>query len=177
MIQSNAASDELDSPFYQKNEETCKKWEHFTHQNNGTISGTYNAWSYKLFVKFEQPNTCKITVSKATYSSGNLLLSSKYQNRQEHLVFHMKVASKSSFMIKRASWRELLTQRQSLQANPYYSIFGKVDKVILTEIVSILSSLFESKRVNEVHLKDGILNIKLNDSNGNLDIIHSLIQL
>jgi len=176
MIQSNAASDELGSPFYQKNEQTCKKWERFTHQNNGTISGSYNSWSYKLFIKFEEPNRCRITVSKATYSSGNLLLSSKYQNLQRDLVLQMKVSSKSSFTIKRRSWRELFTKKQSLQENPYYSIFGKVDTVILTKIASALSTLFKSKRVTEICLKNGILTIKLNNSNQNFDVIHSLIQ-
>lgn len=86
-IVSNAAPDELDSPFYIENEKLCKKWEEYILSHGGKLNATYNAWSFNIKSKVTSKKTWLIDVKKATYSNGNLLLSSKYQNLQEILTF------------------------------------------------------------------------------------------
>jgi hypothetical protein len=86
-IESNAASDELDSPFYKKNEELCKKWEQYILEKSGQVKGSYNAWSFHLMSKVKGKKEWLINVKKATFTSGNLLLSAKKQNLQEILTF------------------------------------------------------------------------------------------
>lgn len=177
MIEPNASSDEFSSPFFQENEKICRNWEDFAKQNNGTISGTYNSWSYKLFIKIDQPNVYRIIVSKATYSSGNLLLSTKYQSLQEHITIQLKTTASGAFKIKRASWRELFSGKisRSLEINPYYSIIGKRNSSLIEKISTLLKDHFKAKRVMELHLKDGILTIKLNNSNHDFERIQALV--
>ena len=86
-IVSNAASDELDSPFFIENEKLCKKWEAYILEKGGKIKGLYNSWSFNLHSKVKSKNTWLIDIKKATYTSGNLLLSSKYQSLAETLTF------------------------------------------------------------------------------------------
>jgi hypothetical protein len=86
-IESNAAPDELDSPFYKKNEELCKKWEQFILERGGQVKGSYNAWSFIFMSKVKGKKEWLINVKKATFTSGNLLLSSKKQSLQEILTF------------------------------------------------------------------------------------------
>lgn len=86
-LQPNAAPDELDSPFYLANEKLCKEWEAYILERGGKLNGRYNAWSFNLKSKVKTNRTWLIDVRKATYSGGNLFLSSKYQNLQEILMF------------------------------------------------------------------------------------------
>jgi hypothetical protein len=177
MIKPNADRDELNSPFFLKNEETCKKWEALAYEHNGTISGSYNAWSYKLFIKIDEGIPCRITVSKATYSSGHLLISTKKQSLQELITFKLKIPSGAAFKIKRASWWELFREstKHALKANPYYSILGEVDQTIYKKIVPILKPLFRTKKVLELTLEKGILTMKLNSVNNDFEVIRRLL--
>lgn len=86
-IISNASSDEMTSPFYASNKEICEKWEKFVLDHGGFIEGKYNAWSYSLKSEFSGSPHWFIDIKKATYTSGNLLLSSKYQSLQEIISF------------------------------------------------------------------------------------------
>ena len=86
-IESNAAPDELSSPFYEVNKKLCLQWEKYILAHDGKINGRYNAWSFSLKTKVKTKLTWLIDIKKATYSNGNLLLSSKYQNLQEILMF------------------------------------------------------------------------------------------
>lgn len=86
-IEPNAAPDELDSPFFKKNEDICTKWERYILKKGGKTKGSYNAWSFVFMSKVKIKKQWIITVKKATYSGGNLLLSSKRQNLQEILTF------------------------------------------------------------------------------------------
>ena len=86
-LTSNAAPDELDSPFYIENEKLCNAWNDYITEKNGQLNGIYNAWSFDIKSKVTTNRSWLINVKKSTYSSGNLLLSSKYQNLQESLMF------------------------------------------------------------------------------------------
>jgi hypothetical protein len=90
-IQPNASPDELDSPFYVDNERLCKEWEAYILKHGGQINGRYNAWSFNLKTKVKTNRTWLIDIKKATYSNGFLLLSSKYQNLQEILMFRTRI--------------------------------------------------------------------------------------
>ena len=79
-IRPNASPDEKDSLFYKKNEEFCSEFEHFIAEKNGKVKGSYNAWAYTISGKISKPKNWNLKYKKATFSSGNLWLSSKYQN-------------------------------------------------------------------------------------------------
>ena len=50
-IESNAAPDELSSPFYVANKKLCLQWEKYILNHDGKINGRYNAWSFSLKTK------------------------------------------------------------------------------------------------------------------------------
>lgn len=52
---SNAAPDELNSPFYIENEKISKEWEAYILDKGGKIIGNYNAWSYSIKCKITEP--------------------------------------------------------------------------------------------------------------------------
>lgn len=86
-IKPDAASDEKNSPFYHANEKLCTEWEDYILSKKGNLNGVYNAWSFTIKAIVKTHFTWRIEVKKATYTGGNLLLSSKFQNLQEIMTF------------------------------------------------------------------------------------------
>ncbi len=138
-IESNAAPDELDSPFYLKNEELCQKWEKYIISKGGEEKGIYNAWSLNFISKVKGENEWLIYVKKATFTSGNLLLSSKKQNLQEILTFKSVFENTGckDFCISRSIFR------RKEQNHPFF----RQVKELLKEGISD-KSLFEAKFKN-----------------------------
>jgi hypothetical protein len=182
VIKPNAASDELSSPFFLKNEATCLKWEEFALKNGGTIQGTYNAWSYKVYLKINTPQPWFIIVSRATYTSGNLLLSSKYQSVDEKIVLKTKIKSNVNFTIKMSRPKDYfsLRRRKKLKISNSYSVIGVNNLVAnppFEQITETLALLFKKKHVFSVKLNNYELVITLRDSNENYQVVQSLIDL
>ena len=124
-LKSNASSNEIKSPFYQKNKELCEKWEKYVLEKDGKIKGEYNAWSINLTAKISGKRNWTIHVTKATFSSGNLLLSSKKQNLREVLTFKtiLKNTGCKDFCISQSIFKYLNSDNEtSERTNTIYRI-------------------------------------------------------
>ncbi|MDX2361974.1 MAG: hypothetical protein QNK23_14285 [Crocinitomicaceae bacterium] len=156
----NAAPDELDSPFYIQNEKLCKKWEEYILARGGQIKGKYNAWSYTIHTKVESNHTWLIDIKKATYSNGNLLLSSKYQNLLETLTFtaiFMDTDCKNFYIGKS------FFKRQSRQ-HPFYD-----------QIKDLVKRGEFNKSLYEVKFKDSRLTIVFHHQNDWFDMADRIL--
>lgn len=138
-LKSNASSNEIKSPFYQKNKELCEKWEKYVLEKDGKIKGEYNAWSINLTAKISGKRNWTIHVTKATFSSGNLLLSSKKQNLREVLTFKtiLKNTGCKDFCISQSIFK-----RQSRN----HSFYNEVETLVKDGIKN--NSLFEARFKN-----------------------------
>jgi len=138
-IESNAAPDELDSPFYLKNEELCQKWEKYIIKKGGEEKGSYNAWSLNFISKVKGEHEWLINVKKATFTSGNLLLSSKKQNLQEILTFKSVFENTGckDFCISRSMFKRKVQNHQ---------FYRQIEELIKEGIND--KSLFEAKFKN-----------------------------
>ena len=80
-IQSSATDDvERCSPFFIKNELICKRFGKLITELGGESIGNYNAWSYKVKGKLVRKHQWIFQIEKATYTGGNLFISSEKQN-------------------------------------------------------------------------------------------------
>ena len=177
MIQPNASRDELDSPFYLNHEKICQKWEELALKNGGTIIGTYNSWSFKVYMKNDDLPPWKIIVSRANYTGGMLIFSSKYQSLVDQIKVEVIVKSDANFTIKKRSILDLFSRqkRSSLKMNKSYNVLGANENSTFTEVIRLLTPVFKKKRVRRVHLKNNSLVISLIDSNEEYEIVQSLI--
>ena len=82
-VESHAAPDELDSPFYIENENVCKNWEAFVLARGGKVKGKYNAWSYAIRASLESNLSWVVDVKRANATNGNLFT----KNIVEELIF------------------------------------------------------------------------------------------
>lgn len=135
-LKSNASSNEINSPFYQSNKELCEKWEKYILEKDGEIKGEYNAWSINLTAKISGKRNWTIHVTKATFSSGNLLISSKKQNLREVLKFKTTVKNTGckDFCISQSIFK-----RQSRN----HSFYNEVETLVRDGIKN--NSLFEAQ--------------------------------
>ena len=101
MIQPNASPSEKQSPFYEVNESFCQTFEKYIRNKNGISSGSYNAWSYSVIGKINHPTEWILEYKKSTFSSGNLLLSSKHQNLLTSVIWKTKGDTTSEFFIRK----------------------------------------------------------------------------
>ncbi len=156
-IESNAAPDELESPFYAANKELCEKWEAFVQEKGGKINAIYNAWSFNIKAKFKTQRTYLISVKKATYSNGSIWFSSKKQNLQEILEIQTKVTDSGcpDFNITRSLLKRRATK------HPVYNI---------------ALDLFSGEKYDFIRLKNGILTLKYSHRNDDFELVHRILQ-
>ncbi|SFT35328.1 hypothetical protein SAMN05216474_0055 [Lishizhenia tianjinensis] len=161
-LKSNATADEKTSPFYLKNEELCREWENYITEKNGQLKGVYNASSFHIEGRIETTNTWSIEVKKATFSSGNLLLSSKYQNLQEILTLSTKISNTTSgnFRICKSIFK-----RKS-QKHPLYK---KVNDLFIADL--------DSGELYEIVFKKQQLTFTYHHCNERFDIVNKIINL
>ena len=168
-IVSNAAPDELDSPFYVKNEKLCNSWEEYILKDGGQINGKFNAWSFGIKSKVKSNFTWLIDIKKATYSSGNLLLSSKYQNLQEILIFRTVVFDSDcySFHIRKSKFIDLFNLNSSpINGIREYTFIGKSrNHSFSSGIVELLREGFENGSLYEAKFKKSELTIVFHHRN------------
>lgn len=149
-IVSNGAPDELDSPFYLKNEELCNKWNEYVLAKVGELNAIFNAWSFNIKAKVKTNRTWLIDVKKATYSGGDLLLSAKYQNLLEILTFRtiIKNTGCKDFRISRSIFK------RRKRKHPFYD-----------QVYNLVSASLKYKQLYDVTYKDFVLTIVFHHRN------------
>ncbi len=180
-VVSNAASDELDSPFYIQNEEICKSWEKYVKSRDGQIKGQYNAWSFNLSISLHLFLKWKINIKKATYSSGNLLLSSKHQNLQEIMKLStVDLTNKcDNFCIRKSKIKDIFkSNKHSIDGIDKYKVFA-MNKThpFIWEIVDILHEALDNKSVYHITYINPELTIELHHKNDWFEMVNRIIQL
>jgi len=180
-IKSNAVPEELDSPFYHANKKFCEVFERFIASKQGKVKGRYNAWSYLIEGKIEVSKSWYLFYKKSTYSGGNLLLSSKYQNLLAitEWTCNNVEASNTTFFVRRKKFTDILKPSYlKLTQYPTYMIktSGKRSP-FFTNVLKVLKPLFESNEIYQITLKNNKLNIELRSEEHHFDIFNELIQL
>lgn len=159
---SNAAEDELDSPFYIANKELCESWDHYISDKGGQLKGKYNSWSYLLKAKVATNHIWEIEVKKSTYSNGSLFFSSKKQNLLERLT--LKVFIKDShcddFKIRK----------------PRYSNRAGKNKIYET-LTDVLKPAMKDQSLNEAEFKDSHLTLVFDHKNDWFEMINKILDL
>jgi len=158
---SNATQDELDSPYYNQNQDICRKWEQFILEKGGKINGVFNAWSFMIKSKITGKKTWFIDVKKSTYSGGNLLLSLKYQNLQEILTFKARFNNIDcgNFCISRSFFR-----RKS-QKHLFYR-----------DVYNLLKKEIRDRSLYMTHFKNNELTIIIHHKNDGFDIANRILE-
>jgi len=183
VIKSNATPVEIDSPFYKKNEEFCSKFEHFIAQKNGKVKGNYNAWSYTIFGKISKPKNWTLKYKKATFSSGNLWLSSKHQNLLVLAEWSTKRIGthNSEFIIRtktKTDFIKLIFNKSLSKFDNYgkYIIQSENDKSqLISELIKILEPLFKSGEIYSINHRNDKLKIELRTEKHYFEIFDKLI--
>lgn len=181
-IKSNAAPQELSSPFYQANEKFCHDFERFIASKQGKVKGVYNAWSFLVEGKIATSKSWGLFYKKATYTgTGNLLLSSKHETLltlAEWTCTNFGTAN-ISFFVRRRKFLDVLNPSFSqLDNHKKYVIRSKRENSkVLLKLLNILAPLFASEEIYQINLKNNILVVELRSGKHHFDIFNQLIQL
>jgi hypothetical protein len=183
-ISPNAAPDELDSPFFIKNEEVCRTFDEFIISLDGETRGNYNAFSYNILGEIRHPNEWEFNIKKSSFTSGNLLLSSKYQS--------LNIASKwtaknlpsdcPEFFIRRKRFTDSFITSGSKKSNWLSTSQRYVIKpqepshYFIKELEVKIKDLIRSGQVWEVRYENNMLSIDLRTDQIHTGIIKDLIQ-
>ena len=167
MIKPNASPDEFSSPFFQKNEKFCMEFEKYISEKDGKVSGRYNAFSYSIIGKIDNPKPWTLKYKKSTYTgTGNLFLSTEYENLLVLLEWKTKRIKNSNndFIIRKKSKTEFIKKMlnskiENLNNNKKYIIKWKQSKPLFIEnMLNVLSEPLQKNEIYEIELKSGILN-------------------
>lgn len=156
-IQSNAAPDEKNSPFYIANKELCEKWEQFVLEKDGKFNAVYNAWSFDIKAKFKTKKTWLISVKRATYSNGSIYFSSKKQNLLEILEIQTK--------FENTNYRNFHITR---------SIFKR--RTAGHQLYGVCQKLFSGKKYDYIRYKDGLLTLRYAHRNDDFELINKVLR-
>lgn len=175
----------MTSPFYAKNKEFCTKIERFITSKKGRVDGTYNAWSYTILGTISAPKNWTLKYKKATFSSGNILLSTKYQNvlvSAQGETTRTETPS-SGFVIRKKRNSDALKR----MFNKSLSTFDASGNYILKsdnqtsewihELKSTLSPLLKSGEIYEIEYRNKRLKIEMRTENHHFDIFNQLLEL
>ena len=185
IIKPNASQDEFSSPFFKKNEEFCSKFEEFITGKNGKVKGQYNAWSYIIYGKVSNPKNWTLKYKKSTFSSGNLLLSSKSQNlfvmaewateriESQNSEFHIRKKTKMDFI------KLLLNKKMSKfgNLNDYIIESNGNESQLITKLTKILETIFKSGKIYSIDYRNGKLKIELRTEEHHFDIFNELVEI
>lgn len=183
-IKPNASPTELSSPFFKANEEFCTDFERFVAYRNGKVKGNYNAWSYQIFGKISNPTNWNLTYKKSTFTtSGNLLLSSKFQSLLVLAKWETekKVDRGSEFIIRRKKRADFLrkwvdTSISELNLAKKYLIKTKNERSkLISKLTEILKPLFQSGEIYKIELKNDKLKIEMRTEKHHFKIFERLI--
>ena len=183
-IKPNASADEMTSPFYKSNEEFCSDFEKYIAKKNGKVKGSYNAWSYQIFGKINSPKNWNLMYKKSTFtSSGNLLLSSKYQSLLVATEWETerKGTHNYDFIIRKKTRTDSLKKivnksLYELDLSDKYILESKNGKPQLIYILSkILKSLFLSGEIYKIEHRNDKLKIEMRTEKHHFEIFDKLI--
>lgn len=179
----NAAPGELDSPFFIANEEICQSFDQFIVSNGGETRGKYNAFSYNVLGKVRHSNKWEFRIKKSTFTSGNLLLSSEYQNL--HIASIWTARSLQSdcpdFLIRRNKFLDGIRISFSKKWNwfthdkRYVIRCRNRDHNLIKDMKDILKHLFDVDCVWEVHYNNPVLIIDLRANSSHTATIEKLL--
>ncbi|WP_298425337.1 hypothetical protein [uncultured Kordia sp.] len=180
-IKSNAVPEELDSPFYIENKKFCQVFERFIAGKEGKVRGRYNAWSYLIEGKIETLKSWNLFYKKSTFSGGNLLLSSKYQNLLTiaEWTCHAVNAKNAMFFIRKRKFIDIMKPSYlKLKQHPAYVMKTNGEYLpYFSKVLNTLEMLFETNEIYTITLKNNKLTIELRTEKHHFNIFNELIQL
>jgi hypothetical protein len=181
-ILSNASPTEKNSPYYLENQKVCEKFEEFILTQRGSVDGKYNATSYFAEAYLRLQSEWKITIKKASYSSGNLLLSSEHQNLHILTTWetHINQNTIPAFRIDRnTASKKLISllnkKRKSLACNTGYSAFSvDFNHFFYQRVTELLTSSFVDNSLAFVEFRNGRFLVGLSTSEPFLELTYRL---
>jgi len=182
-VQSNASPDEESSEYYISNQRFCLELEkELIILGFNQVNGKYNAWSYLVVAEKEDAfKLRKVTYKKSTYTSGDLLLSSKYQSLSEIIEWQINyVSTESNFIIKQKRWTDFISiwrkkqNKLGLFNNYIISHLNKSNSIV-DLIINRMDSLFVTGLVYKVSYSNNRITIKLRSGKNHLDILKSIL--
>jgi len=181
-IKSNAVSTEITSPFYLRNKEKCLEFESYIATKKGKVKGSYNAWSYLIYGKIEQPRPWLLVYEKSTFTYvWNIFLSSKRQSLRILCKWSTTVDENPNFIIKRKtiynSIAVLLNKKVSIlmDTENYIIKTNNASTKLISDISKSLKPLFKNRKVHKIILKEDKLTIILHTSKLHLETFESLL--
>ena len=183
MITNNASVSEKKSPYFDRNKAFCDQFEDFVLKRNGKVKGSYNAWSYSIIGKITEPSVWTFIYKKATFSSGNLFLKTKYQNVLTSAVWQTRNVLKSNFKIRKRSkwdyfnlyWFKSFTL---LSLSDRYVIEHDMSKINgLEDLLSLLQPLLLSGEIYSIENQNADFRIELRTEEHHFHILEQLINL
>lgn len=183
MIDHNASPNEKNSPYFVRNKEFCDQLEEFVLKRKGKVKGSYNAWSYAIIGKISKPSVWTLSYKKATFTSGNLFLSSKYQNVLTSAVWQTRNLFKSNFKIRKRNKLDFFllnfsNSRTILNVSDRYVIDHDMSKIDgLEELMSLLNPLFLSGEIYNIENLNGDFRIDLRTEQHHFQIFGQVVKL
>jgi hypothetical protein len=180
----NASPDELNSPFFIANKEICQSFDQFIVANKGETHGNYNAFSYNVLGKVKHPNKWEFNIKKSSFTSGNLLLSSKYQCLHVASIWTAKNLKSDcpKFKIRPKklldfvkigmfkNWNRLSTYNQ-------YVIKSELpNHKLIINLFKLLGELLDFEKVWEIQYQNSELRIELRSESTHTSIIEKLLK-
>lgn len=178
-IKSDASPTEKASPFYQKNEDFCYDFERFIASKNGLVKGSFNAWTYTVFGKIEEPRPWNLMYKRAMFSSNDIFLSSEYQNLLLQAKWTTQISENINFSISHRKalslWRMIFN---TSCFHPYrkYRIEAKNTNTTLIQLLTkVLKPLFISNELYAITLKNNELTIEIRTETHHFDLFEQLV--
>ena len=184
-IKHNASPDEQTSSYFRANEGICQSFDAFIVASGGETRGTYNAWSYNVLAKVRHPYKWEFRIKKATYTSGNLLLSLKYQSLHVASIWtarNMEVDCPAFHIRKRKSLDSLSVflfgKYYWLSEHKSYLIKSRnPDHPLIQQLKVILKDLLETEKVWNIEFNNPVLSIEIRSENTHTKTIEKLLKM
>jgi len=182
----NASPDEFDSPFFIANQKICEEFDTYIVGKNGETRGKYNSYSYSVLGKIRHPQKWEFEIKKASYTSGNLLLDSKYQSLHTASFWRAKKLETDCtyFKIRRKKrWDFLLLiifpkiWRKHSSQGKYVIKSNHPDHDFIFKLNLILKKLFDSNKIWEIEFENSELEIDLRSAELHTEIIDELLKM
>ena len=183
MIEQNSSTSEMNSPYFVRNKEFCDEFENFVLEKNGKVKGNYNAWSFSIIGKIKNPNIWTLSYKKATFTSGNLFLSTKNQNLLKSAEWKTKNLFDSNFKVRRKTMMDFFNLQifeslSTLNLSDKYVVENKVHKSdSLDKLFMILKPLFLSNEIYEIENLNNNFRIELRTEKHHFEIFDQLTEM
>lgn len=182
-IKPNSTLSEAKSPYFKRNERFCVEFENYIHKKNGKTKGYFNAWSYCVIGKIIEPNIWILEYKKSTFTSGNLFLTSKFQNLSHSVKWKTKNRFGSNFSIKRISLGDIfnLGFKKSVSrldfSEKYLIEKNEENSPKFIKLIEILKPLITTCELYKVENSNDVLKIELKTENHYFDIFDKLTEI